>query len=161
MIHFDNVEDLEHMCSEGPWSVDGALLVLEKWRPNLVMSKLRLNFVSIWVQLHGLPLEYHDPELAKRMGQMIGAFEKIDWEERLPRNIRFIRIKVHLNPWLPVVSGFMFRLDDGTRTWIQCWYEGVHKLCMKCSLIGHARRQCNESMDEVKHMPIHQRHRIQ
>ena len=119
MIHFDNVEDLEHMCLEGPWFVDGALLVLEKWRSNLVMSKLHLNFVSIWVQLHGLPLEYQDPELAKRMGQMIGAFKKIDWEERLSRNIKFIRIKVRLNPWLPVVSGFMLRLDDGTRTWIQ------------------------------------------
>lgn len=116
MIHFENVEDLEHMCSEGPWFVDGALLVLEKWRSNLVMSKLHLNFVSIWVQLHGLPLEYQDPELAKRMGQMIGAFKKIDWEERLSRNIRFMRIKVRLNPWLPVISGFMIQLDDGTRT---------------------------------------------
>nr|POE81150.1 hypothetical protein CFP56_75245 [Quercus suber] len=72
------------------------------------------------------------------MGQMIGDFEKIDWEERLPRNIRFMRIKVPLNPWLPVVSGFMLRLDD-----------------------GHARSQCNESMDEVERMLIYQRHRIQ
>nr|POE58039.1 hypothetical protein CFP56_76532 [Quercus suber] len=29
------MEDLEHMCSEGPWSIDGAFLVLEKWWPNL------------------------------------------------------------------------------------------------------------------------------
>ena len=92
---------------------------------------------------------------------MIGAFEKIDWEERLPRNIKFMRIKVRLNPWLPVVSGFMLRLDDGTRTWIQCRYERVHKLCTKCGLIGHARSQCNESMDEVERMLIRQRHRIQ
>lgn len=155
MIHFDNVEDLE------PWSVDGALLVLEKWRPNLVMNKLHLNIVSIWVQLHGLPLEYQDPELAERMGQMIGAFEKIDWDERLPRNIRFMRIKVRLNPWMPVVSGFVLRLDDGTRTCIQCRYERAHKLCTKCGLIGHARSQCSESMDEVERMLIRQRHRIQ
>ena len=38
---------VEYMCSEGPWSIDGALLVLEKRRPNLVLSKLHLNFVSI------------------------------------------------------------------------------------------------------------------
>lgn len=161
MIHFDNVEDLEHMCSEGPWSIDGALLVLEKWRPNLVMNKLHLNFVSIWVQLHGLPLEYQDLELAERMGYMSGAFEKIDWDERLPRNIRFMRIKVRLNLWMPVVSGFMPCLDDGTRTWIQCRYERVHKLCTKCGLIGHARSQCSESMDEMERMLIRQRHRIQ
>ena len=65
VIHFETMEDLEYMCSEGPWSIDGALLVLEKWRPILVMSKLHLNFVSIWVQLHGLPLEYRYPKLAE------------------------------------------------------------------------------------------------
>nr|POE45905.1 hypothetical protein CFP56_54203 [Quercus suber] len=58
LIHFDLLEDLNHFCSEGPWAVDGACLVLEKWRPNLVLSRLQLNFISIWVQLHGLPLEY-------------------------------------------------------------------------------------------------------
>lgn len=31
VIHFESLEDLEHMCSKGPWSIDGALLVLEKW----------------------------------------------------------------------------------------------------------------------------------
>ena len=134
---------------EAPFARHGPLLEADP-------DSLRLNFVSIWVQLHGLPLEYHDPELAERMGQMIGAFEKIDWEERLPRNIRFMRIKVRLNPWLPIVSGFMLHLDDGTRTWIQCryWGGGAHKLCTKCGLIGHARSQCNESMDEVEHMLI-------
>ena len=30
LIHFDCMEDLEHMCLEGPWSIDGAFLVLEK-----------------------------------------------------------------------------------------------------------------------------------
>nr|POE67631.1 hypothetical protein CFP56_26854 [Quercus suber] len=91
------------------------------------------------------------------MGQMIGAFEKIDWEDRLPRNLWFIRIKVRLNPWMPVVSGFMLRLDDGTETWVQCRYERVHKLCIKCGLIGHTRSQCSESMDEVERMLIRQR----
>ena len=37
----------------------------------------------------------------------------------------------------------------------------MHKLCTKCGLIGHARSQCNESMDEVECMLIRQRHRIQ
>ena len=91
------------------------------------------------------------------MGQMIGSFEKIDWEDRLPRNIRFIRIKVRLNPWMPVVSKFMLHLDDGTETWVQCRYERVHKFCTKCGLIGHTRSQCSESIDEVERMLIRQR----
>ena len=62
---------------------------------------------------------------------------------------------------MPVVSGFMLRLDDGTQTWVQCRYERVHKLCTKCGLTGHTRIQCSESMDEVERMLIRQRQRIQ
>lgn len=55
------------MCNDSPWAVDGALFVLERWRSNLVLDRLHLNFVSLWVQLHGLPLEYQYPELAERL----------------------------------------------------------------------------------------------
>ena len=90
LIHFEMIEDLNHACKEGPWAMDGAFLILEKWRPNLVLNRLQLNFVSLWVQFHGLPLEYHYPELAESMGQMIRIAERVDWEDQLPRNIRFI-----------------------------------------------------------------------
>ncbi len=29
IIHFDVLDDLLYICSEGPWALDGALLVLE------------------------------------------------------------------------------------------------------------------------------------
>ena len=90
LIHFESLEDPEHMCLKGPWSIDGAFLVLEKWQPNLVMNKMHLNFVSILVQLHGLPLEYQYPELAERIGQMIGLLRKLIRKNRLPKNIRFM-----------------------------------------------------------------------
>ena len=78
ILNFKHVDDLNHICSEGPWAVDGALLVLEKWSPNLVIERLQLNFVSIWVQLHGLPLEYQYLNLAERMGHIMGIFERVD-----------------------------------------------------------------------------------
>ena len=161
IIHFEDLEDLTHICNEGPWAVDGALLMLERWRPNLILSHLQLNYISVWVQLHGLPLEYQYPELAEKMGQMMGILEKVDWEDRLPRNICFMHIKVKIDPWLPVFSGFMLRLDDGSRVWIQCRYERIHKLCNRCGLIGHTRGQCTCSMDDIEIMLYRQRLRTQ
>ena len=76
LLHFEHMEDLDHMCEEGSWAVDGTLLILEKWRSNLVFNKLHLNFISIWVQFHGLPLEYQYLEMAKRLGQIMGGFGK-------------------------------------------------------------------------------------
>jgi hypothetical protein len=105
--------------------VDGAFLVTERWRSNLLINGLQLNFVSLWIQLHGLPLEYQYPELAMQMGQMMGFYERIDWDANIPRNICFMRIRVRMDPWMPLIAGFMLRLDNGDKTWIQCHYESV------------------------------------
>ena len=40
IFHFEYLNDLLHIYNEGPWAVDGALLVMERWRPNLVLSHL-------------------------------------------------------------------------------------------------------------------------
>ena len=53
------------------------------------------------------------------MGQLIGIVERINWEDTIPRNIRFMRIKVRVDPWLPVIAGFMLRIDEGLSPWIQ------------------------------------------
>lgn len=161
VLHFEFKEDLLHICNEGPWAVFGALLVLERWKPNLVLSHLQLNFISVWVQFHGLPSEYQYPELVEKMGQMMGILERVDWEDRLPRNIKFMRAKVRIDPWLPVIAGFMLRLDDGSRVWIRCNYERVHKLRTKCGLIGHSQGQCTHCMEDFEIMLFRQRLRIQ
>ena len=104
-----------------------------------MIERLQLNFVSIWVQLRGLPLEYQYSDLVGRMGHIMGIFEQVDWEDIIPHNIRFMRIRVQINPWMLVISSFVLRLNDGSKFWIQCKYEKVHKLCNKCGLIGHTR----------------------
>uniref|UniRef100_A0A2N9E636 DUF4283 domain-containing protein n=1 Tax=Fagus sylvatica TaxID=28930 RepID=A0A2N9E636_FAGSY len=120
ILHFDVLDDLTYICEEGPWAVEGALLVLERWRPNLVIKGLQLNFVSLWIQLHGLPLEYQYPELSMQMGHIIGLFERIDWDANLPRNASCVSE-----------------------------YERLHKLCTKCGLIGHIKAQCTYLMEDV------------
>ena len=141
--------------------MEGGLLILERRRANLVIKGLQLNYVSLWVQLHGLPLEYQYPKLAIQMGHMLGVYERIDWDAHIPRNIRFMRIRVRMNPWLPLVASFMLRLDDGNRVWIQCRYERIHKVCTKCGLLGHTRPQCTYLMTNIEQLLHSQRQRIQ
>ena len=72
-----------------------------------------------------------------------------------------MRIRVRVDPWLPLVAGFILRLDDGNRVWIQCRYERVHKVCTKCGLMGHTRTQCTYLMEDVEQLLHRQRQRIQ
>uniref|UniRef100_A0A2N9G6B4 CCHC-type domain-containing protein n=1 Tax=Fagus sylvatica TaxID=28930 RepID=A0A2N9G6B4_FAGSY len=101
------------------------------------------------------------PELAIQMGHMLGVYERIDWDAHIPRNIRFMRIRVRMNPWLPLIAGFMLRLDDGNRVWIQCRYERIHKVCTKCGMMGHTRTQCTYLMTDIEQLLHRQRQRIQ
>ena len=95
------------------------------------------------------------------MGHVLGMFERIDWDGNLPRNIRFMYIRVRVDPWLPLMVGFMLRLDNGDRVWIQCRYERIHKLCTKCGLIGHSRAQCTYLIEDVEQFLHRQHQRIQ
>ena len=95
----------------------------------MILGRLQLNYISLWIQLHGLPLEYQCSEFAEKLGQIMGIFKRVDVEGRLQRNIRFMCLQVGMDPWSPLLTGFMLKLDDGARVWIQCRYERVHKLC--------------------------------
>ena len=35
VLHFDNDEDCEYVCANSPWAIQGALLSIFHWRPNL------------------------------------------------------------------------------------------------------------------------------
>ena len=161
VLHFEYMKDLTHICEEGPWVVEGAFFILKKWRSNLVLNRVQLNHIFVWVQLHGLPLEYQYPDLIEYLGQLMGIVERVDWEDKIPRNIRFMRIKVRINPWAPVLASFMLRMEEGSHFWIQCRYERVHKLCNRCGLIGHTKRQCTQCMDDIERMLYRQSMRIQ
>ena len=60
-----------------------------------------------------------------------------------------------------MISGFVLRLDDGSKVWIQCRFERIHKLCARCGLIGHNRGQCTHCMDDIELMLYRQHLRIQ
>nr|POE63788.1 hypothetical protein CFP56_26613 [Quercus suber] len=80
IIHFEYPTDQEYILCEGPWFVDGALLVVEQWTPNLALNQIQLTFFTTWVQVHNLPLEYHDTDLAHFMGDLIGEYVSMDWQ---------------------------------------------------------------------------------
>ena len=160
IIHCEYPSDQEYILQEGPWSVDGALLVVKRWTPNLTLSQTHLTSVTLWVQIHNLPLNYHDIELAHFIGNLLVEFVSIDWQPTFPRNIHFLRIRVKLDPWLPLISGFILKKDDGQYTWVECRYERVFKICKRCGIIGHARSQCHMDMLDIEELLRDQAYRI-
>lgn len=69
----------------------GALFVFSGWNVDMNLSTLHVEFIPIWVQLHGLPLDHMNLRIARRLGEIIGDVDQVDTENgRFPGNIRFL-----------------------------------------------------------------------
>lgn len=74
----------------------------------------------VWMELWGLPIEYHTPDIAGRMAQVAGLVTQVDWENVLPRNQRFMRTLVLIDSEVPLnIAGVFLRKDVGGLEWIR------------------------------------------
>lgn len=59
-------------------------------------------------------------EAANLLGRVVGEVIWVDVDERPTRNIRYLRVRVWVNPEQPLVSGFHLKCPDGSRRLIVC-----------------------------------------
>ncbi|OMO70809.1 hypothetical protein COLO4_28482 [Corchorus olitorius] len=113
LIHYDREIDRRVGVIANPWAIGGAIIVLQRWNPNVQLSQARLLRVNLWLQIWDLPFEYQQPFIARTMSQSAELVLQVDWENRRPRNIRFMRIIVSVDLSAPLVPGCTLERDDG------------------------------------------------
>ncbi|KAF7810532.1 Endonuclease/exonuclease/phosphatase [Senna tora] len=112
---------MRQILNEGPWSVQGGLLIVFPWERNIVVRQILVNEVSVWVQLWDVPLEYQTPLVAHRIGYLLGVDHEVDWTPTFPRNLRFLR----------------------------CRFERIFHLCCACGRVGHITKECDWSDEQT------------
>ncbi|KAI7983960.1 hypothetical protein LOK49_LG15G00962 [Camellia lanceoleosa] len=92
---FERVGDMHRIVDNGPYAIQGALLIVDYWKPDLVLDRLIFDKMLVWVQLYGLPLECFTEEAGVRLGRAVGEVVKVDTNSLMPCNIRFLRLRVN------------------------------------------------------------------
>ena len=152
VLHFNDSNDLFFIWPNGLWSLEGAFMTVDVQRPNTILSEVNLPLIPIWVQLWGLPLEYQVSKMARRIAKIIGPVSQVDWMDSMPRNLRFMRVRVWIELIAPLIAGCMLHQDDSVMTWIEFRYEKVHKICRRCGIIGHTTPHCPQLNPEIERM---------
>ncbi|CAL5420923.1 unnamed protein product [Camellia sinensis] len=147
---FEHLSDMHRIAENGPYALQGALLIVDYWKPDLILDRLIFDKMMVWVQLHGLPLECFTEEAGFSLGRAVGDVVKVDMDSLMPRNIRFLRIRVWVFLDKPLCSGFFLKLRDGHQHWVRCCYERVCKVCRNCGRIGHTITTCSLSFAEAQ-----------
>ena len=116
VLHFNNNQDQRFILEHGAWSLDGALIVMDVWRPNTPLNSVNIYYIQVWVQLWGLPFKYQQPGIAQRIAQTIWTVSEVDWIEIFSRNISFMRVRVWIDRNTPLMAGSILRSDDEIMT---------------------------------------------
>ncbi|XP_028120282.1 uncharacterized protein LOC114317732 [Camellia sinensis] len=148
IFSFEHAHDLQCIVANGPYAVAGALLIVDYWRPGLVLEKFVIPRAGIWVRMFGLPLECYTAEAGFCLGKAIGEVIQVDVDTVWPRNIRYLLLKVWICLEAPLISGFFLTFSNGSHQWIECQYERICRMCRKCGKIGHTDGQCAMSFQE-------------
>lgn len=73
LFHFTHPEDRDHIARFGAKVINGALLLLTKWRHNTCIRDYKIEEEHFWVEINGLPLEYfEDRRLISDLFNVIG-----------------------------------------------------------------------------------------
>ncbi|KAG5566021.1 hypothetical protein RHGRI_001819 [Rhododendron griersonianum] len=156
-FHFEDQYDLECILAKQPWSVHGAVLVLQPWKPNTVLPQLQFPSMDVWVQAHNIPVERYYSDLANLLGFAAGHLLQVDWSDDRTRSLDFFRFKVRIHSDEPLIPGAFIELLEGDFHWISFKYEKLFRICYRCGKIGHTNTACKSSLMEAFES-LHQRY---
>ena len=80
LFKFDSKDGVDRVLQSGPWLICKSPLILNKWTPNISLTKNALIKVSVWLKLHNVPLLAYSEDglslIATQVGKpiMLDAF---------------------------------------------------------------------------------------
>jgi hypothetical protein len=138
MFKFSNRAHLDRILKQTTWNVNGYLLSLNPWSPQVSMGEVALNMSPFWIQIHGFPLANLTLKNAVAIGKGLGSFiqaEDCSGEAKTFRS--YLRVLVSINVQEPLNPGFLFSRADGEQFKIFFKYERLDIYCSSCGRIGH------------------------
>nr|XP_029153227.1 uncharacterized protein LOC114927457 [Arachis hypogaea] len=72
ILNFKSQDEARRAYEGGPWRIEGHMLSLQWWSPNLSINEINYNQLPIWIQIHGLPYDKINKSNAEKIGAILG-----------------------------------------------------------------------------------------
>ncbi|KAL2935658.1 hypothetical protein RDABS01_018776 [Bienertia sinuspersici] len=133
------MEDYNFVLTQGPWMIGDSYLTIRKWVPNFISNESPIRFLTSWIRIPNLSVEYFDRQFLHRIGGKIGRVIRIDRNTESRDWGQYVRFCMELDLFKPLLS--MFRING--RVW-RIQYEGLKLICFKCARLGHKDMDCHQ-----------------
>lgn len=128
----------------GPWSFDGAMLVLAEVPKGEEPLEVPLWHLNMWMQIFDLPTGFMSEEVGKQLGNFFGEFLEYDHKNNTSIWRECMRIKVRLDVRKPLKRRKKILKRNGTEVIVSCKYERLGDFCFTCGIMSHTERYCRK-----------------
>ena len=104
---FDNEEEVEKIFEGEPWSFDKHLVLIQRYDHTIPAKELVFDQVSMWVQVHDIPIKFLSREVAEKLCEAVGEVKRDVSQMDVERG-EIMRIRVRVNTNLPLCHGRVF-----------------------------------------------------
>lgn len=131
----------------GPWTFDGALLVLNGIKAEEEPTRVPLFEVDFWVQIHDLPVGYMTEVVGKQLGNFFGTFLQYDSKNNSSIWREYMRLRVRLDVRKSLRRRKKICKKDKTEVMVSCKYEKLGDFCFVCGVLSHTERFCQKKLE--------------
>lgn len=141
LAEFGSPDQLQQVLHDGPWNFNSDLILMEQVLPNTQLSDYCFDSLSIWVQIHNVPINLLTPHVIADLLEGLGDLQPIDpLAAQLWKSYARVRSKVKTDFKLKDMARSL--LDNGHNLVAILKYERVHRFCITCCSLGHDILSC-------------------
>ena len=142
LFAFDNKEEAEKILSLQPLSFDKHLVVLCRYDSAIPISELNFNRVTMWVQVHDIPIPFLNRGVAEDLCNVVGEVCKDTKLSKMEGGHYFL-VKTTVDVTIPLCRGQKISLENGETGWVSFKYERLPIICYWCGCLDHADKDCD------------------
>ncbi|PNX65080.1 hypothetical protein L195_g054353, partial [Trifolium pratense] len=142
LFQFAHPLDMEAVLNGGPWTFDNNMLVLERVQVGMPIEHIPLNHVTLWVQIHNLPLGLMKEKFGVQLANYIGEFVEYDKNNNSSFWRQYMRIRVKIDVRQPLKKDTKVKNREGGWSIINFKYEKLGAFCFVCGILGHTENRC-------------------
>ena len=122
------------------------LVMIKRYDYSIPVKDLVFDHVSLWVQVHDIPIKYLSREVVEKLYEATGEVNKKSSLMEVDRG-NVMRIRLRVNITLPLCRGRIFTLDNRLKGWVSFKYERLPNVCYWCGQLNHFDGDCEQWLE--------------